>query len=452
MGEQLTWVSDKLHELVGISDRSIAEFIIGLCGQSKTPADFIDKIRDTGAIDVDDKVSVFASELFGRMPKEMTAGEKRRLENRRKEEQAVMEQKRNKGFKLVDSDEDDTLKIKPKKKKKKRKEETNEADSDEDEFERMENERQRDLKERDEFHQRMVAKDKEKQRNVASKSDKKAYEEAAKRLAQEAEDREKMVPELRKQSRRDYLVKRKEDKIQELEQDIMDDEFLFDDSLLTEREKEQKRYRKTILKLAKEHDKASEIEKVQRYQMPDEKRKAEDIWFEGDEKEKVPHYEQKKWEEDHVAQSQWRFGAKDAKERKAKEEKQYDYILDDEIEFVQALTKPGSGNVDKEPEPTEYEKKRKTIKEVKESLPVYKFREDIIEAVREHQVLIIEGETGSGKTTQIPQYLKEGGFCEDGKKIGCTQPRRVAAMSVAARVAEEMGVKLGNQVGYTITL
>jgi len=450
MGEQLTWVSDKLHELVGISDRSIAEFIIGLCGQSKTPADFIDKIRDTGAIDVDDKVSVFASELFGRMPKEMTAGEKRRLENRRKEEQAVMEQKRNKGFKLVDSDEDDTLKIKPKKKKKKRKEETNEADSDEDEFERMENERQRDLKERDEFHQRMVAKDKEKQRNVASKSDKKAYEEAAKRLAQEAEDREKMVPELRKQSRRDYLVKRKEDKIQELEQDIMDDEFLFDDSLLTEREKEQKRYRKTILKLAKEHDKASEIEKVQRYQMPDEKRKAEDIWFEGDEKEKVPHYEQKKWEEDHVAQSQWRFGAKDAKERKAKEEKQYDYILDDEIEFVQALTKPGSGNVDKEPEPTEYEKKRKTIKEVKESLPVYKFREDIIEAVREHQVLIIEGETGSGKTTQIPQYLKEGGFCEDGKKIGCTQPRRVAAMSVAARVAEEMGVKLGNQVGYSI--
>lgn len=62
------------------------------------------------------------------------------------------------------------------------------------------------------------------------------------------------------------------------------------------------------------------------------------------------------------------------------------------------------------------------------------------------QVLIIEGETGSGKTTQIPQYLHEAGFTKDGKKIGCTQPRRVAAMSVSARVAVEMGVKLGNEV------
>ena len=60
--------------------------------------------------------------------------------------------------------------------------------------------------------------------------------------------------------------------------------------------------------------------------------------------------------------------------------------------------------------------------------------------------MIIEGETGSGKTTQIPQYLYEAGFTRDEKKIGCTQPRRVAAMSVSARVAQEMGVKLGNEV------
>ena len=64
--------------------------------------------------------------------------------------------------------------------------------------------------------------------------------------------------------------------------------------------------------------------------------------------------------------------------------------------------------------------------------------------------MIIEGETGSGKTTQIPQYLHEAGLTAGGKKIGCTQPRRVAAMSVAARVADEMGVKLGSQVGYSI--
>merc|ERR1719410_3171466 len=111
---------------------------------------------------------------------------------------------------------------------------------------------------------------------------------------------------------------------------------------------------------------------------------------------------------------------------------------------------PGTKKTNKEPELSEHEKKRKTMKEVKESLPVFPFREALIEAVREHQVLIIEGETGSGKTTQIPQYLHEAGLTAGGKKIGCTQPRRVAAMSVAARVADEMGVKLGSQVGYSI--
>jgi ATP-dependent RNA helicase DHX8/PRP22 len=60
------------------------------------------------------------------------------------------------------------------------------------------------------------------------------------------------------------------------------------------------------------------------------------------------------------------------------------------------------------------------------------------------------GETGSGKTTQMPQYLNEMGLCKNGKKVGCTQPRRVAAMSVAKRVSEEMEVRLGQEVGYSI--
>ncbi|KAH8280607.1 hypothetical protein KR018_005138, partial [Drosophila ironensis] len=73
----------------------------------------------------------------------------------------------------------------------------------------------------------------------------------------------------------------------------------------------------------------------------------------------------------------------------------------------------------------------------------------MIKAVTDNQILIVIGETGSGKTTQITQYLGECGFTARGK-IGCTQPRRVAAMSVAKRVAEEYGCRLGQEVGYTI--
>ncbi|CAO1429272.1 unnamed protein product [Diamesa tonsa] len=90
-----------------------------------------------------------------------------------------------------------------------------------------------------------------------------------------------------------------------------------------------------------------------------------------------------------------------------------------------------------------------TLVEQRASLPIYKLREDLIKAVADNQILIVIGETGSGKTTQITQYLAEAGFISRGR-IGCTQPRRVAAMSVAKRVAEEYGCRLGQEVGYTI--
>ncbi|XP_050236941.1 probable pre-mRNA-splicing factor ATP-dependent RNA helicase DEAH5 isoform X2 [Mercurialis annua] len=90
-----------------------------------------------------------------------------------------------------------------------------------------------------------------------------------------------------------------------------------------------------------------------------------------------------------------------------------------------------------------------SIQEQRQSLPIYKLKKELVQAVHDNQVLVVIGETGSGKTTQITQYLAEAGYTTRGK-IGCTQPRRVAATSVAKRVAEEFGCRLGEEVGYAI--
>jgi len=91
-----------------------------------------------------------------------------------------------------------------------------------------------------------------------------------------------------------------------------------------------------------------------------------------------------------------------------------------------------------------------SIKDQRVSLPIYKLKHELLDAISDNKILVVIGETGSGKTTQITQYLVEAGYANNSKKIGCTQPRRVAAMSVAKRVSEEYGCKLGEYVGYSI--
>jgi len=83
------------------------------------------------------------------------------------------------------------------------------------------------------------------------------------------------------------------------------------------------------------------------------------------------------------------------------------------------------------------------------TLPILERKGDIIAAIRKHPVVVITGETGSGKTTQLPKMCLEAGRGLTGM-IGCTQPRRIAATSVARRIAEEMGECIGRTVGYKI--
>ncbi|RII22562.1 hypothetical protein CUC08_Gglean013476 [Alternaria sp. MG1] len=133
------------------------------------------------------------------------------------------------------------------------------------------------------------------------------------------------------------------------------------------------------------------------------------------------------------------------------QEEDYEYVFDtsNEVQFqVDASTRVDVDKQMLQRQLDEAEKRASSIEDVRRSLPVYKFRDELLAAVDQHQVIVVVGETGSGKSTQIPQYVHSA--LDSSGMIAVTQPRRVAAMSVAKRVAEEFGCKLGNEVGYSI--
>jgi pre-mRNA-splicing factor ATP-dependent RNA helicase DHX16 len=340
--------------------------------------------------------------------------------------------------------------------------------------------RESDIRERDAFAKRLRQRDDE--------ETKKKFKSEP--VSQDPDRSKLSVAELRVKSRRVYLETRKEKKVHELEEELRDEEFLFKGVKLTKREQERIKLKKITLDLAREHEQAQHIEHIDRYHMPTGKtdetskndRYREDNRF-PESKSSGQNSEQRRWEDEVIHTALPHYGSKD-KEAKNKQPK-YDYILDEEIQFVQQLTIPGVNEILQQQQKEklrinehedENKRKHRTLQETRKTLPIYRFRDDLLTAIRDHQVLIIEGETGSGKTTQLTQYLYEEGYCEadieEGEEeeeddneidlpgvkkktkkkmmIGCTQPRRVAAMSVAARVAEEMNVKLGREVGYSI--
>ncbi|CAE8611603.1 unnamed protein product [Polarella glacialis] len=100
-----------------------------------------------------------------------------------------------------------------------------------------------------------------------------------------------------------------------------------------------------------------------------------------------------------------------------------------------------------------YSQRYYEILEKRKNLPAWEARKEFLKLVKRNQSVVLVGETGSGKTTQLPQFLLEAGYHMQGgqnRAIACTQPRRVAAMSVAQRVADELDVQLSTHVGYLI--
>jgi len=357
---------------------------------------------------------------------------------------------------------------------------------------RAELERERDLRERDEFAKRLLERDQKKtlqkeSENVEGDEDYQKRLDMEQRLARgetiydEKTGDQITLQTLREESRRAYLKKRTERELTLLERELEEEEELFDVEKLTEAEKRRLELRKEVLKLAKGEKGGRKETNDQFYKLPDEyeeqegRTKAEKnnaLLKSRYVEEKHEKTEQELWEEEQTRKASIRT----AKKGKSLE-KSYDFVFEDQIDFIMTDKKEGYDNRGKKQDlekirdleedttvsshsvsserrdlnitTEKFMTKHEKLLAGRKKLPVFPYREEFLAAVKDHQVLILVGETGSGKTTQIPQYLHEVGYSTLGK-IGCTQPRRVAAMSVAARVSTEMNVKLGHEVGYSI--
>ena len=192
------WVSDRLHQILGLSDKYVAQFIVGLAKKATSLPDFYSRLESTGTIKMNDEVRQFATELWSKVPHKQTVGKPGRAQER-----AAKEQQQTKSYILVSDPEDDdditittTQEDKRKKKVREKKkhlrtdktskwesdeevgeeEESNPKKKDEsssDEWERAEKERMKDLEERDALAERIKKRDKEHTRKITEKLEKK---------------------------------------------------------------------------------------------------------------------------------------------------------------------------------------------------------------------------------------------------------------------------------------
>ena len=463
------WVSGSLHTILGYSDKTVEDLIIALGKQSKLkPEKVLSSLR---AFDfpTNAQTSAFAAELCSRVSRKPP----QREEPTRR---AVADD----DYRLVEP-EKPAKRSKSEKKSRRRKRSKDERskgrkDGDsEDDANAAETEQERRLREFKEFVGG------EKERKELEERLKQREEERTKRFRKDEEEEVKLtkeeqdqaIPELREFSRQKYLEKREAQERELLRQAIQDEEELFQGVKLTAAEKRKLDLDKEVLRLAESRVNAEKEARSGLYYLPDayttedgklDKAKRDKVLLERyEEREGVPKTEQEQWEEHQNKMAQ----ISGRKKRDEAEEKEYDFVFEDQIDFISHEVMKGTLDNDSDESEDEFtpdgRKKSKqqklaeqaertqkmSIEEQRKGLPIFQLRTQFLRAVQSNQVLVVVGQTGSGKTTQIPQYLHEAGYSKIGK-IGCTQPRRVAAMSVAARVSQELGVKLGHTVGYSI--
>ena len=322
-----------------------------------------------------------------------------------------------------------------------------------------------DIAERDAFVQRMLSRD-DARTKKATRGGLTAAQEAAvlaRRRAEGAaaeEGGEIDIGRLREASRQSYLKKREEKQLLLAEMELKEEELLFSGVRKSRAERQRLDLQRRVVQVARDRDRLDVEEGG--YSIPDAAEESAEQRSAAAAAAKPQRYrdggaeptEQETWEQQQVGNAIVSGAA-----RGAGDGEDFGFVFEDAVDFVSdgdaakaatdVLLEPaaaeapagaGGGGAG-----TPFE----AIQEVRRTLPVFAERSAFLRLITDNQVVVLVGETGSGKTTQIPQYLHEAGFSEVGR-IGCTQPRRVAAMSVAARVAQEMGTALGRKVGYSI--
>lgn len=331
-----------------------------------------------------------------------------------------------------------------------------------------EDEEEKDRKERQAFERRLKDKDdKSTVKKVTESFKDKQDLERRRALADDPTKREAELKDIRLRSRQEYLKKREAQELALLRKQVAEEQQeLRENPTLSEQEKAEFARNLETLRIAEERLRIDDH--IEGYALPDDyitekgkisrKAKADALYSRHVDRDEFGKErfitEHEEWEREQLAKTNAQITVTERVN-----EGDYGYVFDEAQQIQWMTDRAMTGGLNKMQSQEERlmaqqlmaaERKAKTIEEKRKTLPVYLYREQFLQAIDQYQILIVVGETGSGKTTQLPQYLHEAGYTKGGKIVGCTQPRRVAAMSVAARVAEEIGVKCGNEVGYAI--
>ena len=390
-----SWVSDKLHDILGFAEGALASYVIALGKKASDAGSLASQLASQGLPD-DGTTRSFAAELMSRVPRAGGGPSAYKRDEREAADVAA----RNRSYAMLDDEEDDHVPApaakekggssKDEKRRERRLRKAGGDDSDEDEEaiaarkrarettgrgrrweegeggdeedeeareQRLrEEEMERDLKEKEEFEERLRRRDDEKTRKLTERklTLEEQMELERRGLNKTEEERNAMIPELRKFSREEYLKKREVQKLDELKGMIEDEEYLFDGVELTEQEVRDHEYRKKIYKLAMEQVRDVDAILDDRYKMPDSYdeggKQGADKRFEAltaryrdtqDADDTNPFKEQEEWESHQITMSKAQFGALDKKPAG----KQYDYVFEDQIGFIKDEVMGGIGDV-----------------------------------------------------------------------------------------------------------